>query len=131
MQKLGKREEQIMQVVWRLGQAFIKDIIDALPEPKPHYNTVATMAKILKEKGFLADEKLGNTYRYTPLVTLEAYRQQDVANIKQKYFGNSFSKMLTYFAREEKLSDEEVDELMRLIQSKKSSAKDSSNPPEQ
>ena len=120
MQKLGKREEQIMQVVWRLGQAFIKDIIDALPEPKPHYNTVATMAKILKEKGFLADEKLGNTYRYTPRVTLEAYRQQDVANIKQKYFGNSFSKMLTYFAREEKLSDDEVDELVRLIQSKKS-----------
>ncbi len=124
MQKLGKREEQIMQVVWQLGQAFIKDIIDALPEPKPHYNTVATMAKILKEKGFLADEKLGNTYRYTPRVTLEAYRQQDVANIKQKYFGNSFSKMLTYFAREEKLSDEEVDELVRLIQSRKSD-----NPP--
>jgi predicted transcriptional regulator len=126
MQKLGKREEQIMQIVWRLGQAFIKDIIDGLPEPKPHYNTVATMVKILKEKGFLADEKLGNTYRYAPLVTLEAYRQQDVANIKQKYFGNSFSKMLTYFAREEKLSDEEVDELVRLIQSKKSN-----NPPEQ
>ena len=125
MQKLGKREEQIMQVVWALGQAFIKDIIDALPEPKPHYNTVATMVKILKEKGFLADQKLGNTYRYTPLVTLEAYRQQDVANIKQKYFGNSFSKMLTYFAREEKLSDEEVDELVRLIQSKKPT-----NPPQ-
>jgi predicted transcriptional regulator len=121
MQKLAKREEQIMQIAWRLGQVFIKDIIDALPEPKPHYNTVATMVKILKEKGFLTDEKLGNTYRYMPRVTLEAYRQQDVANIKQKYFGNSFSKMLTYFAREEKLSDEEVDELVRLIQSKKSS----------
>lgn len=126
MQKLGKREEQIMQVVWKRGQVFIKDIIDELPEPKPHYNTVATMVRILKEKGFLGDEKLGNTYRYTPLIPLETYRAQDVANLKQKYFGNSFSRMLTYFAREEKLSDEEVDELVRLIQSKKST-----NPPGQ
>lgn len=120
MQKLGKREEQIMQVVWKRQAAFIKDIIEELPEPKPHYNTVATMVKILKEKGFLADEKLGNTYRYTPLVTLEEYRKQDVASIKQKYFGNSFSRMVSYFAKEEKLSDEEVDELVRIIKSRKS-----------
>lgn len=120
MQKLGKREEQIMQVVWKLGQAFVKDIIEEMPEPRPHYNTVATMVKILKDKGFLTDEKLGNTYRYTPLVTLEEYRKQDVANIKQKYFGNSFSRMVTYFAREEKLSDEELDELVRIIKSQKS-----------
>jgi predicted transcriptional regulator len=120
MQKLGKREEQIMQVVWKREVAFIKDIIEELPEPKPHYNTVATMVKILKEKGFLADEKLGNTYRYTPLITLEEYRKQDVANIKQKYFGNSFSRMVSYFAKEEKLSDEEVDELVRIIKSRQS-----------
>ncbi len=109
-----------MQVVWKREVAFIKDIIEELPEPKPHYNTVATMVKILKEKGFLADEKLGNTYRYTPLITLEEYRKQDVANIKQKYFGNSFSRMVSYFAKEEKLSDEEVDELVRIIKSRQS-----------
>jgi predicted transcriptional regulator len=121
MQKLGKREEQIMQVVWQLEEAFIKDIIEELPEPKPHYNTVATMVKILTDKGFLQAEKLGNTYRYTPLVTLAAYRQQDVATIKRKYFGNSFTKMITHFAKEENLSDEELDELVRIIQSKKTS----------
>ncbi len=121
MQKLGKREEQIMQVVWQLEQAFIKDIIDEMPEPKPHYNTVATIVKILTEKGFLQAEKLGNTFRYTPLVTLVEYRQQDVATIKRKYFGNSFSKMITHFAKEENLSDEELDELVQIIKSQKNS----------
>ncbi|MBC5772717.1 BlaI/MecI/CopY family transcriptional regulator [Pontibacter sp. KCTC 32443] len=119
MQKLGKREEQIMQVVWQLEKAFIKDIIDELPEPKPHYNTIATMVKILTEKGFLNAEKIGNTYMYTPLVTLAEYRQQDVATIKRKYFGNSFTKMIAHFAKEEKLSDEELDELVRIIKSQK------------
>ncbi|AMM51894.1 transcriptional regulator [Rufibacter sp. DG15C] len=120
MQKLGKREEQIMQVVWQLGKAFIKDIIDGLPEPKPHYNTVATMVKILTEKGFLQAEKLGNTFQYSPKVLLADYRQQDMASIKKKYFGNSFANMLTHFAKEENLSDKELDELIQLIKSKKS-----------
>ncbi|MBC5991910.1 BlaI/MecI/CopY family transcriptional regulator [Pontibacter cellulosilyticus] len=119
MQKLGKREEQIMQIVWKLERAFIKDIIDELPEPKPHYNTVATMVKILTEKGFLHAEKLGNIYQYTPVVTLGEYRKQDVAIIKKKYFGNSFSRMITHFAKEENLSDEELDELISIIKSQK------------
>jgi len=110
-----------MQVVWRLEKAFIKEIIDELPEPKPHYNTIATMVKILTEKGFLSAEKLGNSFQYTPLVPLAEYREQDVANIKSKYFGNSFSKMITHFAKEEKLSDAEIDEIVRIIKSQKSS----------
>jgi BlaI family penicillinase repressor len=119
MQKLGKREEQIMQVIWQLEKAFIKDVIEGLPEPKPHYNTVATMVKILVEKGFLNAEKLGNMYQYTPRITLAEYRKQDVAAIKRKYFGNSFTKMITHFAREEKLSDEELDELVSMIKSQR------------
>lgn len=117
MQKLAKREEQIMQIVWKLEKAYIKDIIEELPEPKPHYNTIATMVKILKDKGFLNDEKFGNTFLYTPLITLEEYRKHDVANIKQKYFGNSLSKMITHFAREEKLSQDEIEEIIRIIKS--------------
>ena len=121
MQKLAKREEQIMQVVWKKKEAFIRDIIEGLPEPKPHYNTVATMVKILVEKGFLQAEKLGNTYRYSPLVDLSDYRKQDVATIKRKYFGNSFSKMIAHFAKEENLTDEELDELVQIIRSQKTS----------
>lgn len=123
MQKLGKREEQIMQVVWRLEKVFIKDIIEEMPEPKPHYNTIATMVKILKDKGFVQDEKFGNTYRYAPLVTLEEYRKQDVNDIKQKYFGDSFSKMISHFAKEEKLSDAEIDEIIDIIKAQKISKK--------
>ena len=119
MQKLGKREEQIMQIVWELDEVFIKDIIEELPEPKPHYNTVATIVKILVDKRFLQSEKIGNTHRYSPLIPLAKYRQQDVATIKKKYFGNSLSKMITYFAKEENLSDEELDELVRIIKSQK------------
>jgi BlaI family transcriptional regulator, penicillinase repressor len=121
MQKLGKREEQIMQVIWKLGNAFIKDIIEELPDdPKPHYNTIATMVKILKEKGFLEDEKFGNTFRYSPKIPLDDYRRQDVSDIKKKYFGNSFSKMISHFAKEEKLSDSEIDDIINIIKSQKS-----------
>ena len=120
MQKLGKREEQIMQVIWQLEQAFIKDIIEQMPEPKPHYNTVATMVKILQEKGFVSAEKLGNTFRFTPLISLADYRKQDVASIKRKYFGNSLSTMISYFAKEENLSDAELDEIIQIIKSEKS-----------
>ena len=121
MQKLGKREEQIMQAVWKQKEVFIRDIIESLPEPKPHYNTVATIVKILVEKGFLKAEKMGNTYRYSPVVELSDYREQDVATIKKKYFGNSFSKMIAHFAKEENLSDEELDELVSIIKSQKNS----------
>ena len=121
MQKLAKREEQIMQIIWQLENAFIKDIMDGLPEPKPHYNTIATMVKILTEKGFLSAQKIGNTYRYTPMISLADYRQQDVSSIKRKYFGNSFSKMIAHFAKEENLSNQELDELINIIKSQKSS----------
>lgn len=123
MQKLAKREEQIMQVIWKLKEAFIRDIITELPEPKPHYNTVATMVKILADKGFVMSEKIGNTLRYTPVISLSEYREQDMNNMKRKYFGNSFSKMLTHFAKEENLSDEELDELVQMIKSQKKSKK--------
>jgi BlaI family transcriptional regulator, penicillinase repressor len=121
MQKLAKREEQIMQIVWKLEKAFIKDIIEELPEPKPHYNTIATMVKILKDKGFLTDEKFGNTFQYCPQVSLEEYRKLDVENIKQKYFDNSFKTMITHFAKEENMSDAEIDEIVKIIKSGKSS----------
>ena len=66
MQKLAKREEQIMQACWQLENAFIKEIIQEMPDPKPHYNTIATMVKILEDKGFLAHESIGNVFRYYP-----------------------------------------------------------------
>ncbi|WP_422082075.1 BlaI/MecI/CopY family transcriptional regulator [Ulvibacterium sp.] len=120
MKQLAKREDQIMQIVWRLEKAFIRDIIKEIPDPKPHYNTVATMVKILVRKGFLKSELLGNSYRYSPAIEKDAYRDQHLVNIKKKYFGNSLPKMIAHFAKGEKLSDEEIREIIRIIESQKS-----------
>ncbi len=120
MKKLTEKEDQIMQVVWRLEKAFIRDIVAKLPKPKPHYNTVATLVKILVRKGFLKSEKLGNTDQYSPLIQMEAYRKEDIKNIKEKYFDNSVPKMMAHFARQEKLSEKDIQELIEIIKSKKS-----------
>ena len=83
MQKLAKREEQIMQVYWDLKKAFIRDIIPHLPEPKPHYNSVATMVKILEEKGFLDHESVGNIYCYFPVISREEYQKYAMKTINR------------------------------------------------
>lgn len=119
MKKLTKKEDQIMQVVWRLQSVFIRDIIAELPDPKPHYNTVATIVKILVKKGFLTSQLLGNTHQYSPAVPFEEYRDQDLGDIKKKYFSNSLPKMLAHFARSEDLSEQEIEELIDLIKKNK------------
>lgn len=121
MQELATREEQIMRIVWRMEKAFIKEIVEQFPEPQPHYNTVATITKILEKKGFLGAEKLGNSYRYFPLITLEAYREAHLAGIKKKFFSNSFSGLVAHFARQEDLSQEQINEIMDVINAKKKS----------
>ena len=118
MQQLAKREDQIMQIVWRNDTVFIRDIIAELPDPKPHYNTVATIVKILVTKGFLNSKKIGNTHQYSPAVAFEDYREEHLGDIKKKFFGDSFKKMFTHFAKNEKMSDKEREELIRIIKSK-------------
>ena len=117
MIKLAKREEQIMQTFWQLGRAFIKEIIPELPDPKPHYNTVATIVKILEDKGFLAHETVGNIFQYYPLVSREDYQEHAITDIVKQYFNNSYSSMLTYFAKEEKISETELKQIIKLIKS--------------
>lgn len=119
MQKLAKREEEIMQACWKLGKAFIKEIIAELPDPKPHYNSVATMVRILEEKGWLNHETFGNTFQYFPVVSKEEYQNQAFDDIVRKYFNNSYPRMLAYFAKEQKISREELNEILELIQSQK------------
>jgi predicted transcriptional regulator len=119
MQKLAKREEQIMQACWQLGNAFIKEIITELPDPKPHYNSVATMVRILEEKGFLGHESFGNTFRYFPVISKEDYQKHAVGDIVKQYFNNSYPNMLAYFAKEQKLSKAELNDILNIIKSKK------------
>ncbi len=119
MQKLAKREEQIMQAFWHLGKAFIKEIIAELPEPKPHYNSVATMVRILEEKGFLNHETFGNTFQYYPIVTKEEYQKLAFDDIVRLYFNNSYPRMLAYFAKEQRLTQTELNEILEIIKSQK------------
>jgi BlaI family penicillinase repressor len=119
MVKLAKREEQIMQVYWDLGKAFIRDIIPLLPDPKPHYNSVATMVKILEEKGFLGHEVLGNMYSYFPVVSREDYQKHALKDIVSQYFGNSYPRMLAFFAKEQNLGEAELNEILEIIKKEK------------
>jgi len=119
MQKLAKREEQIMQVFWTMEKAFIKEVIPELPDPKPHYNSVATMVKILEEKGFLDHEAIGNIYRYFPVISKEEYQKHAMKDIVSQYFDNSYPNMLAFFAKEQKMSDQELNDILRIIKSKK------------
>src|SRR5215510_7599367 len=115
MTKLAKREEQIMQVFWDLGKAFIKEVIPHLSNPKPHYNSVATMVKILEEKGFLDHEAVGNQYCYFPVISKEQYQKHAMKDIVSQYFDNSYPRMLAFFAKEQKLTEKELNEILDMI----------------
>ena len=115
MQKLAKREEEFMQVLWDLEQAFVKDIIEQLPEPKPHYNTVSTLVRILQKKGFVGHKVVGGSHQYYPLISREDY----LGNVLHSYYGNSYKSLVAHFAKEEKISPEELEEIIDMIKKKK------------
>ncbi len=119
MKKLTKREDQIMQIVWKLSQAVVREIVDEFPAPVPHYNTIATLVKILVKKGALHSVKIGNTYQYSPAQNFESYRDEHIGDIKEKFFDNSAPKMMAHFAKNEKLTTAEKSELIRIIKSNK------------
>ena len=108
-----------MQVFWQLEKAFIKEIIPLLPDPKPHYNSVATMVKILEEKGFLDHEPVGNVYRYFPVINKEDYQKHAMKDIVSQYFDNSYPRMLAFFAKQQNLSESELNEILEQIKSNK------------
>ncbi|MBQ0734274.1 BlaI/MecI/CopY family transcriptional regulator [Aquimarina celericrescens] len=119
MQKLAKREEQIMQSLWKLEKAFIKEIIAELSDPKPHYNTTATIVKILEEKGFISHVAYGNSFQYYPLVSKDEYQKQILGEVMNNYFDNSPLALVKFFAKEEKIKTEELEEIIQLIKNKK------------
>ncbi|WP_276134891.1 BlaI/MecI/CopY family transcriptional regulator [Polluticoccus soli] len=118
---LTKAEEEIMQILWQLEKAFIKDVVDALPEPKPHYNTVSTIVKILEDKGFVSHESLGKSNRYFPVVAKDDYSKRSMKQFVKRYFDGSFASMLSFFAKEKDISVKELEEILNEL--KKSSPK--------
>jgi len=120
MEKLAKREEQIMRVLWQLEKAFVKEIIAEMPDPKPHYNTVSTIIRILVKKGYVGHQSFGTTHQYYPIIEKkEEYQKTEVKNVLETYFSDSPSKMMLHFAKEDKISEEELKEILEMIKKKK------------
>jgi BlaI family penicillinase repressor len=115
MKTLTKAEEQIMQALWKTGPAFVKEIIDEMPEPKPHYNTISTLVKILIEKEFVDFKAYGKSHQYFPLITKEAYSHKTLNGIVKGYFEGSFSNMVSFFVKEKELSVKELESLIEKI----------------
>ncbi|WP_190809424.1 BlaI/MecI/CopY family transcriptional regulator [Flagellimonas sp. S3867] len=119
MQKLTNKEEEVMKILWRLKKAFVKEVLKEMKGDKPHYNTLSTIVRNLQEKKYVGHEAFGNTHRYYPLVTKEAYRKKFVNSTIADYYDNSYKSLVSFFAKEEKISVEELKEIIDLIENKK------------
>lgn len=119
MKSLTKAEEQVMQILWLLKQGFLKDLMDKMPEPKPHSNTVATILKILIEKGFVDFEVLGRNNLYKPTVSKTEYGKKSINQLVKGYFEGSPAKLLSHFVNEHKLSQEDLEALLEQIKNAK------------
>jgi predicted transcriptional regulator len=119
MQKLTNKEEEVMIILWRLKKAFVKELMAEIEGDKPHYNTLSTIVRHLEEKKYVAYEAFGNTHRYYPLISLEDYRKRFVNSKMVEYFDNSYKSMVSFFAKEEKISVDELKEIIELIEKKK------------
>ena len=119
MKPLTKKEEEIMQIVWKLGKAFVKEIREQLPEPKPHINTISTAVRRMQDKGYLDHEAFGPTHRYFPLVSKEDYTRKYLGPNLANVFDNSYKNIVAFFAEEEKISKEDLQEIINLIEGKK------------
>ncbi len=116
IRELTKAEEQIMQVLWTLEKALVHDILNQLPEPKPAYNTVSTITRILEQKGFVGHKAYGRTHEYYPLVTKKEYTKSYFRNFVANYFENSYKSMASFFTSEEKLSINELEDIRELME---------------
>ncbi len=113
---LTQAEEQIMQVLWKLEKCYVKDIIAQLPEPKPAYNTVSTIVRILETKKFVSHEGEGKTYLYFPIVKKEHYNNSFLNNFMQKYFGGSFANLASFFVKQNNIDLQTFEEMMKTAE---------------
>jgi predicted transcriptional regulator len=118
MKQLTRAEEQIIQVLWELEKGYVRDILDRLPEPKPAYNTVSTIVRILEKKGFVGYKAFGKAHEYFPLVSKKEYRKSYFKRVLSNYFGNSYMALTSFFTGEQDLSLEELEDMKKLIEEK-------------
>jgi len=112
---LTKAEEEVMQILWDKGKAFVKDIVEEYPEPKPAYNTISTIIRILEKKGVVGFTAYGRTHEYHPLITKDEYSKQTMSGFVEGYFNGSYEKMLSFFVKEKNISAKELENIMKQI----------------
>jgi len=115
IKELTKAEEEIMQILWKLRKAFIKEILKKFDDPKPAYSTVSTIIRILYDKGFVNYRAYGRTYQYFPVISKDDYRKARLSSFVKDYFSNSYQKMVSFFAREDSITLEEMEEIMEVV----------------
>jgi predicted transcriptional regulator len=117
MERLTQPEEEAMQAFWQLpGGGFVKEALERLPEPRPPYTTLASTVRNLERKGYLRGEKLGNSYRYTPLIAATEYRKRFLGAFVGDYFRNSYKELVSFFAKEQKISADELKDIIDMIE---------------
>ncbi len=116
---LTKAEEQIMQALWKLEKAYLKDIVETMPDPKPHSNTVATLLKILIEKDFVGKEIHGRNHYYFPMISKQDYTSGSIANIVENYFDGSFKEVVSFMIDKKKLKVKDIELLLNQLKTKK------------
>lgn len=115
-QELTRAELEIMQVLWARGAAVVHDILDGMEEPKPAYNTISTIVRILEKKGFVSHKAYGKTYEYFPLVTRDEYARRYMDGVLKNFFGGSLSRLVSFFSEQKAISLEETDAILRMLQ---------------
>lgn len=116
MKQLTKAEEQVMQILWEIQKGFVNDILDKLPSPKPAYNTVSTIVRILEKKGFVSYTAYGKTHEYYPIIERNHYRSYYLKSMITNYFGGSFERLVSFFAKDNDMNIQEMEELLKNVQ---------------
>ncbi|MFC0515963.1 BlaI/MecI/CopY family transcriptional regulator [Mucilaginibacter angelicae] len=120
MEELTKTEERIMQILWDLKSAFVKDIIENLPdEPKPPYNTISSVVRLLETKNYIGHKAYGKTHEYFPLITKAAYRKHSFTKLFTNYFDGSAESLLSFMVKEEKLKEDDIESIREFINKQK------------
>lgn len=119
MEKLTKQEEEAMLAIWRSGEGFVKDFLEKMPLPHPHYNTLVSTIKNLEKKGFVGSRKVGNMQYYTARIEEAAYKKHFLTNVVKNHFANSYKELVSFFAEQKKISPKELKEIIDMIEKKK------------
>lgn len=115
MKELTKAEEQLMQILWKKGKAFVHEILEEFAEPRPAYNTVSTIIRILEKKHFVGHEAIGKAHQYHPLISKKEYTRSFLGRLVKGYFGNSYADMVSFFAQDPDISVEEMEEIRHIV----------------